>query len=230
MRLRFSRTASALAASVVLLCLSGTVALAEYPPGSFPGPAPAGAFPNVLTSESLCAGGGDLSVADGTATVELQVPVDAFTACSQIAIYGTDATIVSGLLPQGYALLNAIAVAWTPEVQAGSPLTLTIKDPSITTASVAFAATSGGLGGVTNVLVRSGVVEVEIRSAIGILVANRGEGEVGGATGSPGSASSPDAGGTQPGFPAPIAVVLVLVVLAACAGWLVLVRPRSRSG
>jgi hypothetical protein len=204
------------------------MALAEYPPGAFPGPAPAGAFPTVLLSQTVCGDGGELAVPDGPASINLRVPANAFVDCAQITIYGADATLIGPLVPDGYALVTAFAVGWTPKVDPADPLSLTVSAPSINVDSVVSRTITSGLDGSAGFTEAAGTVTASVRSAFGIVVVSPTEQGVGAATGSPEVLPSTDTDGGD--VPGPVGLVpLGLIVALGVAGscWLLMVRHRA---
>lgn len=228
MSLRTGRRSQLIAAvaSALFLTTSATgIAVAEYPPGSFPGPAPVGAFPTVLISRTVCAAGDLQSVSAGGSTISLEVPAGAFSECTQVTLYGVDgATIVADLLPDGYTFVTAMAIGWaptnSPQPGAGGtpaiPLTLTISDPAIKPGASVFYTTGGGVVAASDITVNDGRALVSVAAAVGIVVATKGEQQVQGATGSPAqlpstSTAGPSAVGdeSQAGLAAIAALVLL---------------------
>ena len=239
---RWSRLIAAVASALVLTTSATAIALAEYPPGSFPGPAPVGAFPTVLISRTVCAAGDLLSVSAGGSTISLEVPAGAFSECTQVTLYGVDgATIVADLLPDGYTFVTAMAIGWaptnSPQPEAGGTpaisLTLTISDPAIEPGATVFYTTGGGVVAANDITVNDGRARVSVGAAVGIVVATKGEQQVQGATGSPAQVpSTSTAGRSAVGdqFPAGLAAMaaLVLVSGAAFAGAVLSARRRQR--
>ena len=168
------RLGSGLAATFLALFLVVPAALAAYPPGPFPGPAPAGLFPTVLTSQTVCAEGGTLLVSKGAADIRLDVPAGAFGDCTQVTIYGDDKALAKPLVPDKYALIIALAVSWTP---AGSPahgLSLTVSHPAINIDGQAFRTTGAGIQNDDGLLIAAGQVTATLTAPEGIVIVGPG--------------------------------------------------------
>jgi len=206
---RSIRSLGAFLGTATLVLAVAPAALAAYPPGPFPGPAPAGLFPTVLTSQTICAEGGTLTVADGSAEIRLDVPPSAFPDCAQITIYGADEALVSPLLPEHYVPVTALAVGWTPAGPPASGLPLTISNTAITTYSLAFHTTGGGIENDAGLVISAGQVTITVTAPLGIVIASPGvpNTSTGGETPGTGSTGSP-----------PTSLLLVVLVLLALFG------------
>jgi hypothetical protein len=210
MKLSLRQLAATAAAAFLMLCLAAPAVLAAYPPGPFPGPAPAGTFPTVLTSQTVCSEGGSLVVSTGAADIRLDVPPAAFPDCAQITIYGADEALVSPLVPEHYVFVAALAIAWTPAGPPASGLPLTVSDTAITTYSLAFRTTGGGITNDAGLLVDTGQVATSVTEPLGIVIASPGVPNT--STGeAPGT--GPD-GGSPDGWP----LVMLILAIAGVAG------------
>lgn len=168
---RARRALLAFGAGIVLALTTPLVALASYPPGAFPGPAPIGAFPSVVLSQTVGTSGGTLSVASGTANITVTVPAVAFTQDTQITIYAIDTSVVGGVLPAGYRLVDGFAIGWAPVSTAALPLTLRITDPGIGTTDQVFETTASGLTPDISASVSAGSASVSFTTDPGYVVA-----------------------------------------------------------
>ena len=226
MRIRLSRLPAAFVVSLVALWLTVPAVLAAYPPGPFPGPAPAGAFPTVLMSRTVCTTADTLVVADGASNVRLEVPAGAFAECTQLTIYAVDESIVKNLLPDGYSVIDALAIGWSPDATPTVALALTVTDAAIASDSTGFQTTMGGVSSSSDITVSSGHASASFSHAIGIVVA--GQQEVEGATGQPSPLPSTDLGESS-GSPELILTFAVVVLGgAAFVGLVIARRPRQR--
>lgn len=157
--------------AALLLTLSLPALAAGYPPGGYPGPAPAGAFPTVEVSQTVGTNGGTMSVTVGSVHLDLAIPASAFPQTTQVTIYQGASAVMTSLLPSGERLLFAYAVGWTPASTASLPLTLTIADASIPGDAVAYETTSAGLTLASESSVASGSIALVFSSDPGFVVA-----------------------------------------------------------
>ncbi|HVA22720.1 MAG TPA: hypothetical protein VNN74_11585 [Candidatus Micrarchaeia archaeon] len=133
------------ASALVGAAIAAPTVLAGYAPGPFPGPAPGGSFTAVLTSHTLCAGGGTVAVnVDGVRLI-WTVPARDLAGCHQFTIYAADRARLLGELPSGQHYFFAFAVAWTPRSTAPHALTFTVFDPKLTLLSRVYKITKTGL-------------------------------------------------------------------------------------
>jgi hypothetical protein len=205
------------ALALVGAALGPTTASAAYPPGGYPGPAPAGGFPTVVVSETVSPGGGSLSAADGAAQLALTIPSGAFSQSTQVTIYGGADSVLGSLLPSGEHLVLAYAVGWDPSSSPLSPLTLTIGDTAIPSDAIVYYATATGIAPATGSTVTAGSITVSFSADPGILVA------------APGTSSPPPlpftgaAEGASGGGPPLLAlvgmVIGVLAIVWGVVGW-----------
>jgi hypothetical protein len=165
------RAAAAVAAGIIaaLVCFP-IAAFAAYPPGTFPGAAPGGAFRTVVMSRVLCAAGGSLQASYDRSALILQVPTGAFKSCSQVSIYAAETAVISPLLPAGTLLVDAFAVGWDGSGPAAKPLTLAIDDTAISADATVFETTTTGIAKLTNVEIRAGAVISSFTSPPGYVV------------------------------------------------------------
>jgi hypothetical protein len=142
---RLGRRLAAIAACAVLAVLALPVTtLAGYPPGSFPGPAPGGAFRTIVMSAMVCPEGADMKATFGRASVELAEPAGAFDTCTQVTIFAADTSVIGPLLPSHDVLVDAFAVGWDGPAS-NLALALTIHDSAITSRSAPFKVTATGV-------------------------------------------------------------------------------------
>ena len=190
------RLGSGLAAAFLGVLLVVPAALAAYPPGPFPGPAPAGLFPRVLTSQTVCAEGGSLAASQGATDIRLDVPANAFGDCTQVTIYGADKALAKPLVPDGYALIEALAVGWSATGVSASSLSLsvgqaasghsaivgqlvsglvlTVRSTAINSKTLAFRTTGGGIQNDDGLVVSAGEVTVTVNDPVGIVIVGPG--------------------------------------------------------
>jgi hypothetical protein len=154
---------------LVALSSTGPVA-AAYPPGTFPGAAPGGAFRTVVMSRSLCAAGGSLQASYDRSALILQVPAGALRACTQLSIYAAETAVIAPLLPMGAVLVDSFAVGWSPVGTTAKPLTLTINDAAITPGATVFETTTTGFTKLDSVAIAAGAVTMTFRTAPGYVV------------------------------------------------------------
>jgi hypothetical protein len=147
------------------------VANADYPPGPYPGPGPAGAYATVVASQTICSTAGTLTATYGSATLTLVVPAGAFSQCTQVTIYADNPAVISPLLPSGSSLVDAYAVGWTPTSTASVALTLTISDPAIPGSATVYQTTASGLTPFSGAQVKAGSVSVSFTSDPGFVIA-----------------------------------------------------------
>ena len=159
-----------LALGLSLLLFLPAVALAGYPPGSYPGAAPTGAFPTVLVSQTVGASGGTLSATSGAAAVTVSVPAGAFAQDTQVTIYGVDSSVLGSLLPSGYVFVDGFAIGWTPTSTALHPLTLVVTDPNISATCKVFQTTASGLTPDNSASVRQGSIQLSFTTDPGFVV------------------------------------------------------------
>jgi hypothetical protein len=164
------RTATATAASLVFLLSTVAVASASYPPGTFPGAAPGGAFRTVVMSRILCAAGGSLQASYDRSAIVLQVPAGSLKNCTQVSLYAAETAVISPLIPRGDLLVDAFAVGWDVPGPAAKPLSLTINDAAITDKATVFETTTTGVAKITSVKVQPGAVTMSFLTAPGYVV------------------------------------------------------------
>ena len=87
---------AAAAAILVLLAVPLSVS-AAYPPGTFPGAAPGGAYRTIVMSQLVCANGGSMQASYDRSALVLQIPKDAFSTCTQVSIYAAEPGVISPL-------------------------------------------------------------------------------------------------------------------------------------
>jgi hypothetical protein len=179
----------ALTIGVLAALLLPAAALAAYPPGPFPGPAPVGAFPVVVVSTTVC-GAGQVTADDGTATVTVNIPAGAFADCTQVTVYGMSGDALGQLLPNGQTLIRAYAVGW--DGPAAASLTLTVKDPTIDTDSLAYRTAGSGLVADDTASVKAGRGSTDVLEPAGFVLAMTTDGAVAGATDPPAPETSTD--------------------------------------
>jgi hypothetical protein len=195
--------------AIAAVLLAGQAnAVSGYPPGPFPGAAPAGSFPTVLASQSIGPSGGTISVTVGSTSLTLVVPANAFSQSTQVTIYGDDAAILAPLLPSGLHVVLAFAVGWTPASTASSSLTLTIHDGSIVSGDNAYLTTASGLTKTSSVTLGTGTAQWSFTADPGLVLAGPG------AAGTPPNTAT--SAPTSPSGSGPVSWE-VLVVLAAAA-------------
>jgi hypothetical protein len=221
----YRRVLAALAV-IPLLCLPA-VAYAEYPPGSFTGPAPAGLFPTVLTSQEVCSHGGRLLVSEGDSTIRVRVPPHAFRHCAQVTIYGIDEVFASTFLPDGSHLIVGFAIDWIPATNPTRPLHVVVRNRSITRDTAVFETTNSGIIDADNVAVGHGRLTADLRQASGIVVANVAEQfaeraveqAVAGAIGFPGELPSTSLGDQQRNEWPTVGLAFMCLLAVSVAGW-----------
>ncbi len=205
---------------VIAMILAPGTALAEYPPGTFPGAGPAGGFPVVVVSQTVC--GADLISADyGSAAVTVDVSSDTFDGCTQVTVYGTSGDVISPLLPASESLLLGFAVGWDGP-SAADALTLTVQSSSIVVDSIAYVTAGGGLVTAADASIAPGSASIAFADPTGFVLATTGTGAVEGATSPPApeTSTTPDAGDEGSGsMPFILLVVLVVLGLAAIPIW-----------
>lgn len=222
--LRRSGRLAVLAGALAALALPAA-ALAAYPPGPFPGPAPVGAFPVVVVSSTVC-GAGQVKADDGTAIVRVDIPSGAFADCTQVTVYGMSNDSLSMLLPSGETLTRAYAVGWNGS--AAEPLTLVVKDPAISSDSVAYRTSGSGLVADEMATVESGRGSTDLSAPAGFVLAATSDGAVAGATDPPAPETSTSPLPTdEPGGTGLVALFAILGPVGAAAVFLVS-RRRSR--
>ena len=208
------RLGSGLAAAFLGVLLVVPAALAAYPPGPFPGPAPAGLFPRVLTSQTVCAEGGSLAASQGATDIHLDVPANAFGDCTQVTIYGADKALAKPLVPDGYALIEALAVGWTPAGAAANGLSLTVSHPAINIDGQAFRTTGAGVQSDDGLVIAAGRVTATVTAPEGIVIVGPGV---------PNTSTSGDSLTTRSDGDAPASPNLPLLALLVAAGAMTLV-------
>ena len=120
---------------------------------SIPAPPPAGIAPSALgVPQSVIIGttAASIVMASGTSIYEVTVPASSLPAGTTVSLYPVITTsAVTSQLPPGSVFIGAIAVSWQTaggsSPAAGSPLTMTVSDPSIVAGDVAYIMTSSGL-------------------------------------------------------------------------------------
>ena len=226
-----SKIRAALIASIALLVFPLS-ASAAYPPGTFPGPAPGGAFRTVVMSKIVCADGASMKASYDQAALTLDIPKGAFATCTQVSIYAAEPGVVSPLLPAGTVLVDGFAVGWTPLGPSAGILRLTIDDVAITAGAQTFATSANGIRPFPGATTRVGQVVLAFSESTGfvaaVAVANPSpSGGVLGATSPP--TDKPPV--TQPNAPTPandlVAWVLGAIVLGALL--LIFVARRRRA-
>jgi hypothetical protein len=205
--------------------------LAAYPPGPFPGPAPVGAFPVVIVSTTVC-GAGQVTAADGTATVTVDVPIDAFADCTQVTVYGVSGDALGQLLPTGQTLIRAYAVGWDGSAaatltSAAATLTLTIEDPSIDTGSFAYRTSGSGLVADATAVVEAGRASTDVSGPAGFVLATTDDGGVLGATGVPAPETS--TAPLPPNEPTGTTLIAIFVILGIVVAGGVIFAGRRRA-
>ena len=208
--------------AVALLVAMSAAASAAYPPGGYPGPAPAGGFPTVEVSQTLGSSGGTLSATDGAVQISLTVPAGAFSASTQVTIYKGADSVLASLLPSGEQLLLSYAIGWTPSSTPASPLTLTITDTAIPGDAIVYDTTSTGVTPAGSATVTAGSVTLSFTADPGIVVA-----EPSSASPTPvaspapvpttGAGASPGGGSLMLGLV--VAVLGILAVVGGVVGW-----------
>jgi len=190
------KTLATFAAFLALLGLPLSAA-AAYPPGTFPGPAPGGAYRTVVVSKIVCSDGASMLASYDQAALTLEIPKGAFSTCTQVSIYVAEPGVITPLLPAGADLVDGFAVGWTPSGPSSGLLRLTIDDAAITAGAQVLATTANGLHPFAGAKTGIGQVVLAFSESTGFVVAVAGganqtpEGGVLGAT-SPPSAGSPD--------------------------------------
>jgi hypothetical protein len=163
------RVTSAIAIVAISIVTATPLAYAGYPPGTFPGSAPGGAFRTVVMSRMVCRNGGSLQASYDRSALIVQIPAGAFGACVQVSIYAAETAVIAPLLPTGSLLLDSFGVGWSgPE--AAKPLTLTINDSTIASDARVFETTTSGVALLTDVRVGDGAVTVSFTSPPGYVV------------------------------------------------------------
>ena len=238
MNARWRRLVSAFVACLIALLATPLLALAAYPPGSWPGPGPAGAFSAVVVSQNVCAPGGTIRAPYGIASLTVTIPAKAFTTCRQVTVYGVNGSIVAPLLPANHVIVVALAVGWLPAGDAAVPLTLKVEQAGIASDASVFMTTSNGLAKVTGVQWSPGAATVSFTTPPGLVMSRLQVAPTPPLTG-PGAAATATAGRTPPatGSPAsaptdttPFALLLVgLLVVVAAIALLVVRRNRRRA-
>lgn len=168
LRLTFAAVVAALSLPVLA---PGTAWATGYPPGSYPGAAPAGGFPNVIVSQTLGTDGGTEIATNDSAALTVLVPAGAFTQDTQVTIYAVDGPVIANLLPPGYRLVNGFAIGWTPISVAQVPLTVTIEDTNITTSATVYLTTTSGLTPDAEASVRAGSIVISFSTDPGFVIA-----------------------------------------------------------
>jgi hypothetical protein len=187
---RMRRRTLACVAGLFVALASPLLALAAYPPGSFPGAAPGGAFSTVIISQNVCAAGGTIRASYGAASLTLTIPAGAFSTCRQVTIYGVNAGIIAPLLPKGHVLVVALAVGWQPGGDAAALLTLKVEQPGIAGDDTAYVTTVNGLAKLTEMRVLAGSASATFTTPPGLVLSHAGA--------APTPAGRPGAGGTVP--------------------------------
>lgn len=160
-----------LCAGIMLLAGGGT-ALAAYSPGSYPGLAPAGAFPAVVTTQTFGVGGGSLQTNVGGYALTLKVPSGAFSTSTQVTVYSSNAGTLNGLLPSNESFLDAFAIGWTPTSTASKPLLLTVTNANINASTLVYFTTASGLTLDSGATVSNGVASLSFTGDPGVVLAN----------------------------------------------------------
>jgi hypothetical protein len=205
-------------------------AWAAYPPGPFPGPAPGGAFQNILTSAIICSGGGSLQGDRGPSIVTAIVPAGAFVDCTQITIYAAQKAVIEPLVPGGQVLVDSFALGWDSGAAAAAttatPVSLTIENPSVGSASKGYLLTSTGLETASSASLAGDRITFRLSSPTAFAVTMPRATSTPGTTPPPTSTLpivEPDRGTPINWLPAPLLGVLAAVVL-----FLVLAPRRRR--
>jgi len=118
-----------------------------------PAPPPAGIAPSALgLPQSVIIGTTAVSIVlvSGQSIFEVTVPASSLPAGTTVSLYPvTTASAASSQLPSGSTYVTSVAVSWQTaggsSPAAGSPLTMTVSDPSIVAGDVVYAVTSSGL-------------------------------------------------------------------------------------
>jgi hypothetical protein len=213
-----------------LTLLLARSALAAYPPGTFPGAAPGGAFRTVVMSKMICAAGGSLQASYDQSSLIVQVPAAAFPRCTQVSLYAAETGVIAPLLPAGSLLLDSFAVGWAGPPTSAS-LTLTIYDAAIQRDAAVFETTTQGVAMITDVRVDPGGVTVSFTSPPGYVITRTTAGPSGATTGpSPAAANGSAATGRpSPGGIDPTVIAAAIAALAIAAAALVLAERWRRS-
>ncbi len=180
---------------------AGLEELVGGPPGPLTGgsggagtnaPLPVGVPPNTYsqpTDERVLSNGGvSFSASYGGATATVNVPAGALPQGTSVSLY--PATNPEGIaLGPGQTYISSFAVSWSyagdpVPPTASSPITLTITDPSITTASLFYQETTSGLVPVTPSALSAGSVTFSFTSDPAYVVASPSSGSGSGGQGS----------------------------------------------
>ncbi|MEP7118237.1 MAG: hypothetical protein ABI880_11685 [Acidobacteriota bacterium] len=178
-------------------------------------------------SRTVCSTGDTLVLSSGASDVRLVVAADAFAECTQITVYGVDESIVEQLLPDGYSVIDALAIGWSSDATPAVALTVTITDSSIAPDTTAFRTTAGGVSHATDFNVSSGHVVASLSRPVGIVVA--GQQNVEGATGQPSSSPLPFTDAGDVGSSPQLLLALALIALGVIGfGGLIFARRLRR--
>lgn len=158
-------------ASLALL-LGGGTALAAYSPGSYPGPAPAGAFPSVVTTQTFGTSGGTLTTTVDGYNLSLKIPAGAFSTATQVTVYASNPSSLSGLLPGNETFMTAFAIGWTPTSTASKPLVLTVTSANISSNTQVYFTNTSGLTLDSSAAVSSGVADISFVDDPGVVLAS----------------------------------------------------------
>lgn len=229
---------AAAAAIVILLAIPLSVS-AAYPPGTFPGAAPGGAYRTIVMSQLVCANGGSMQASYDRSALILQVPKDAFSACTQVSIYVAEPGVIAPLLPAGANLIDGFAVGWLPVGIAARTLTLSINDVAITPAAQVFETAAAGVRPFAGAKVQAGAATLDFTSPTGFVLSAAEDvsasptGGVLGATGYPQVSPSPAIAVPTVSSPTTnytqlVVVLLVLLVIGVIV--LAVVARRRSSG
>ena len=120
---------------------------------SIPAPPPAGIAPSALgVPQSVIIGTTAVSIVlvSGSSIYEVTVPASSLPAGTTVSLYPvTTSSAASSLLASGSTYVTSVAVSWQTaggsSPAAGSPLTMTVSDPSIVAGDVIYAVTPSGL-------------------------------------------------------------------------------------
>jgi hypothetical protein len=234
------RTTWAGSLALLALLIFPLTAFAAYPPGTFPGPAPGGAYRTIVMSQIVCPAGGSMQASYDQSALTLEIPAGALSACTQVSIYVAEPGVVSPLLPAGALLVDGFAVGWDGSAPAGSALTLTVADAAITAGAKVFETTGSGLQPSAGATLAPGIVKLGFAMPFGLVVAIPGSlassipspsGGVLGATGRPtmtppATTTGPELGALPGGIAGPLVAFLLLSGLVL---FIVLRRRRRRA-